>query len=302
MMSNNDKKIQLHGRVFIRGIIVAKTGLHIGGAENEISIGGVDNTVVRDPLTQRPYIPGSSLKGKMRSLTEKIKDRPQNQKIGKDVWIHLCQELADYETCPVCQIFGTIGITDGKNENLTSKPTRLVVRDVALDENSVKELEKAKTDLPFTEVKWEVAIDRVTSAATPRQLERVPAGAEFGPFELVYNIYEAGDLERFRYLIDSLSLLEDDYLGGSGSRGSGKMDFVNLNISYKHSENYREHFTLYPLLETETPYPYDEKEWEKPKESEKKPYTYKGAKLTSLVQALPDIQKNLIEIFFPTKP
>jgi len=91
-------------------------------------------------------------------------------------------------------------------------------------------LGRARTDLPLSEIKWEAAIDRVTSAATPRQMERVPAGAEFGPAEMVYSIYEADDIDRFRNVVEGMQLLEDDYLGGSGSRGSGKVAFRDIQV------------------------------------------------------------------------
>lgn len=229
-----DADIKLYGRVFIRGNIKAVTGLHIGGSEGAIAIGGVDNTVIRDPLTQRPYIPGSSLKGKMRSLMEKSDGRPQNRRIGRDVKIHNCETPEEYANCAVCHIYGIPGETG------FSRPTLLVVRDVMLTPDSIERLDTAKTDLPFTEVKWEVAIDRVTSAATPRQMERVPAGAEFGPFELVYSLYDPGDDKRFKRVVDGMSLLQDDYLGGSGTRGSGKIEFTGLTVTLKHSDNYTE--------------------------------------------------------------
>jgi CRISPR-associated protein Csm3 len=229
--------IKLYGRVFITGAIRAVTGLHIGGAEGAISIGGVDNIVIRDPLTQRPYIPGSSLKGKMRSLLEKNDGRPQNRPIGQAT-IHSCATGEEYATCDVCQIYGVPG------EAGFSRPTRLVVRDVALTDTSAGQLATAKTDLPFTEVKWEVAIDRVTSAAVPRQMERVPAGAEFGPFEIVFSLYDPGDDARFKRVVDSMSLLVDDYLGGSGSRGSGKISFEAMTVILKRSEEYLKPETL----------------------------------------------------------
>jgi CRISPR-associated protein Csm3 len=217
------KQANLYGRVFITCQIKAETGLHIGGAESSLSIGGVDNVVIRDPLSNQPYIPGSSLKGKMRSQMEKFHSLPQNQRIGQ-VTIHSCQDADDYADCAVCHIYGLPGERD------FSTSTRLVVRDVQLAEESVRALRKAKTDLPLSEVKWEAAIDRVTSAATPRQMERVPAGAVFGPAEMVYSIYEGDDVDRFRDVVDGMQLLEDDYLGGSGSRGSGKVAFRAIQV------------------------------------------------------------------------
>jgi CRISPR-associated protein Csm3 len=133
----------------------------------------------------------------------------------------------------VCQVFGVPG------ELETSGPTRLVVRDVFLDDTSAQDLARLRTDLPFTEIKWEAAIDRVTAAATPRQMERVPAGAVFGRFELIYSLYGPGDAARFGYVLRALDLLEDDYLGGQGSRGSGQIEFVNLRLEGKRQADYQ---------------------------------------------------------------
>jgi CRISPR-associated protein Csm3 len=186
--------IDLYGRVFITGNIKAVTGLHIGGAAGALEIGGVDSPIIRDPLTNRPYIPGSSLRGKMRSLTEKAAGAALNFYIsrtkGKEVRIHVCDDAQAYQACPVCPIFGVTG------DSPASAPTRLIVRDVFLGDESAKVLEEAQTDLPFSEVKWEATIDRVTSAAVPRQIERVPAGAVFEEFEMVYSVYDAADLDR----------------------------------------------------------------------------------------------------------
>jgi len=227
------KSANLYGRVFIECQIETQTGLHIGGAESSLSIGGVDNVVIRDPLSNRPYIPGSSLKGKMRSQMEKFHGLSQNQRIGQ-VFIHTCNNAGDYADCVVCHVYGVPGQMD------FSTSTRMVVRDVQLTEESVKALNSAKTDLPFSEVKWEAAIDRVTSAATPRQMERVPAGAVFGPAELVYSIYEAADVARFANVVEGMQLLEDDYLGGSGSRGSGKIAFRDIHLTAKARDSYRQ--------------------------------------------------------------
>ena len=226
------KTANLYGRVFIECEIETKTGLHIGGAESSLSIGGVDNVIIRDPLSGRPYVPGSSLKGKMRSQMEKFHGLSQNQRIGRDVYIHTCKSAEEYAGCVVCHIYGVPGEAD------FSTSTRLVVRDVQLTEKSVAKLNAAKTDLPFTEVKWEAAIDRVTSAATPRQMERVPAGAVFGPAEMVYSIYEPADIGRFENVVEGMQLLEDDYLGGSGSRGSGKVVFRDIHVYARARGNY----------------------------------------------------------------
>lgn len=236
----NNQRIQLKGRVFITFNIKAVTGLHIGGTESGIEIGGVDKTVIRDPLTNRPYIPGSSLKGKVRSLLEKYKGLRQNQRIGQG-YIHSCDDGKEYLQCDVCQVFGVPGERD------FATPTRLVVRDVMMTDDSAQALEvSGRTDLPYTEVKTEVSIDRVTSAANPRQMERVPAGTVFGPAELVYSLYDGdgcdvrNDIERLRTLVEGLQLLEDDYLGGLGSRGSGKVKLQDITVTLRVGEKYAE--------------------------------------------------------------
>lgn len=239
------RRIQLKGRIFLTFNIKAVTGLHIGGSETGIEIGGVDKVVIRDPITNRPYIPGSSLKGKVRSLLEKYRGLILNRNIGGTA-IHTCDKSETYAGCDVCQVCGVPGEMD------FATPTRLVVRDVHLAEESARDLtERARTDLPYTEVKTEVSIDRVTSAANPRRMERVPAGAVFGPAELIYSVYEGTDgntsianprkdVERLRILVEGLQLLEDDYLGGLGSRGSGKVKLQGIKIFVRPSERYLE--------------------------------------------------------------
>jgi len=247
-MANNG--VKLYGRAFLKGEIHALSGLHVGGATGGLEIGGVDMPVIRDAFGV-PYVPGSSLKGKMRSLWEKWNGAPQNRRIGRGVNIHVCQTREDYIACPVCPIYGTEGQTEA------SAPTRITVRDVPLDTNSLAE---ATTDLPYAEVKWEVAIDRVTSAAVPRQMARVPSGAIFRQPDgdaaelLAFSFYEAGDVARFGDMLTALQLLEDDYLGGQGSRGSGQVAFRNLTVickgkDYDHPREIGQGDTLQELLD-----------------------------------------------------
>lgn len=243
----SERNIQLKGRVFLTFDIVAVTGLHIGGSDVGVEIGGVDKTVIRDKLTNRPYIPGSSLKGKMRSLLEKYHNKPINFPKNKPAF-HVCLSAEPYKTCDVCQVFGVSG------DQEFATPTRLVVRDTFLSEESVKKLENAQTDLPYTEVKTEVSIDRVTSAANPRQMERVPAGAVFEKAEMVFSLYEGegcsaqNDLERLSVLLEAMHLVEDDYLGGLGSRGSGKVAFTNIQVAFrKDATQQPEMLTLQPF-------------------------------------------------------
>ena len=227
--------VKLHGRIFLTFHIELLSGLHIGGAASSLEIGGLDKPVIRNPLNNQPYIPGSSLKGKMRSLIEKASGAPQTYKINKNVFVHSAQNIKEYYDYPVARIFGMLPDFKESREAVPA-PTRLTVRDVQLTTESKDMLTHARTDLNYTEVKWEAAIDRVTSAAAPRQIERVPAGAVFGPAELIYSVYvgeneEAPEVARwFRHVIEALDYLEDDYLGGMGTRGIGRVTFTNLKL------------------------------------------------------------------------
>lgn len=235
--------IKLYARVIITGKIVARTGLHIGGSGGSFSIGGNDNPVIVNPMNGQPYIPGSSLRGKMRSLTEKYMGVMLTS--HANVTMHTAKTAEEYEKSPIANIYGV----SAEDFNL---PTRLIVRDVALSPDSVEKLKKARTDLPFTEVKTEVSIDRITSQANPRSIERVPAGAEFGPMELVYSLYQPQDADWFAVLVDGMALLEDDYLGGSGSRGSGKISFEEIVITVKATLNPDDYRKPYELLRAES--------------------------------------------------
>src|SRR5687767_12220304 len=126
MSLDTSPQVQLYGRVFIRGEIRLINGLHIGAERGELTIGGVDNAVIRDVLTNQPYIPGSSLRGKMRSLAEKVTGAPQNTGIGSGVRIHTAkwpEQYRDYWVNPVFGVPSEIGFA-------IAAPTRLIVRDM----------------------------------------------------------------------------------------------------------------------------------------------------------------------------
>ena len=209
---------QLTKKVFIEGSIRAVTGLHIGGSNPGFAIGGADATVVRNPLTLFPYIPGSSLKGKMRSLLERLEGRWSDGNMT-----HLkAGPLKDVDHI-ICKIFGTT-LEELKNQGKSDRPIcRIIVRDCELTKNSAAKLGKIKSDMPYTEVKTEVVIDRITAAATPRQLERVPAGAVFN-MRIVLNVFDGdNDNELVNKIFEALCLVQNDALGGKGSRGSGEV-------------------------------------------------------------------------------
>lgn len=225
----------------MKGDIVVKTGLRIGGSSGGLKIGGVDLNVITDP-EGKPYIPGSSLKGKLRSLIEK-KFSSGNPQFWNDsdsqgnVVGHKCKSEQEYSKCAVCKIWGIAA-----TENLkVPTPTRLIVCDTYLDEKSITPEMKDNLDLPYTEVKFETAINRLSGTAlhgSLRQIERVPAGAIFNDAEIIYNVFEEQDKEILINLFIALELLEHDYLGGMGSRGYGRVVFNNIRIFWNKRENY----------------------------------------------------------------
>ena len=222
------KKIQ------VQGFIKAVTGLHIGGSNLGLSIGGADATVVRNPLTNEPYIPGSSLKGKMRTLLERVHVGEQYAETFSEGFGEARRFVFKDIRHPIVQLFGTTPEEVRKRKFEDQPVGRLIVRDCLLTRKSAQRLFSSKTtDMPYTEVKTEVAIDRVTSAAVPRQLERVPAGAVFR-MEHIINVYEGDDENRLlNLLFEGLLLLQNDYLGGKGSRGSGQVRIVVGRVRYK---------------------------------------------------------------------
>lgn len=251
---------KLVAKIFITGKIKAETGLHIGGSKSSLDIGGVDLNVIKTPKGE-PFIPGSSLKGKLRSMLARMEGSEAiNRSEGA--------RLADVDFNYLNQLFGNSG-TDNQQKDGDDKPkakgmdkgevSRLIVRDAALDSTHFKEeaFKKADLDDEYTTVKWENTIDRRKGTAEhPRQLERVPAGALFD-FEIVYDLYEDGknpyeyspkekeiygekpknnqtNAEKHAWsLLVAMKLLESDYLGGQGSRGYGKVSFQEVKIEQK---------------------------------------------------------------------
>jgi len=227
--------MKLNKKIFIEGTITAKTGLHIGSKNIGLSIGNTDNTVLRDPVTQQPYIPGSSLRGKIRSLIERFEGKIDQVNMGDVKNGPHIKDPNHY----ICKIFGMPAENAGK---FNVPPSRLIVRDCKLTDTGLKFLKSAKnTDMPFTEVKTEVVIDRVTSAANPRQIERVPAGAEF-KLQMILNVWSSDDAKQetefLQALFKGLELLQDDYLGGHGSRGSGQVQICIAALTEKNLDDY----------------------------------------------------------------
>jgi CRISPR-associated protein Csm3 len=239
-MSEVKNKLELIMKIVVKGNIKALTGIAIGGANTAMNIGGIDKGIIRNPLTKEPYIPGSSLKGKMRSLLELKYGTIGDEKMG----VVINGAALDLEKHPSARLFGNVS-KDMISLKTKQKPSRLIVRDAALSNLQTKEKNKndffKDTELPFAEVKTEVVIDRITARAMPRQLERVPAGAMFD-FELVLNIFRGEGENKAELVTDmftALGLVQDDYIGGSGSRGSGQIAFCNLKVYERTMDYYK---------------------------------------------------------------
>ncbi len=207
----------------LEGRLTLKSGLHIGSGNMEMHIGGTDSPVIKHPHTLEPYIPGSSLKGKVRSLLEMESGLMIHTK-GSVVSAKILKDLSGNERGQaeaIIKIFGSGG--DDKGEETGLGPTRVSFADCYLDEEWKKKAQANRWQL--TEVKSENSIDRIKgTAANPRFIERVPEGTQF-EFRLSFKVLDEGDERLFDLLLEGLKLLELDAIGGSGSRGYGRIAF-----------------------------------------------------------------------------
>ncbi len=212
----------------IQGQIELASGLHIGSGNTEMHIGGTDNPVIKNPVNNQPYIPGSSLKGKMRSLLE-WRAGVVLETEGKPLGFKHLSSLADGQLAAgvnILRMFGGAPEGSAQDETLIERigPTRLSFWDCNLDPEWVSEMQDK--NLLLTEVKMENAIDRIKGVAeNPRNTERVPAGARFD-FRITVRVHD--DEEMLDDILRGLKLLELTGIGGSGSRGYGKLKFTGL--------------------------------------------------------------------------
>ena len=223
--------------VTISGKILLLSGLHIGGTDGGVKIGGIDLSVIKNPISGLPYIPGSSLKGKTRFLLEhyyNVVPRDGSvSKPGRDA------------SNPIAVVFGHI------DKDVQTMPTRVIYRDSNiigavenLDDLSEANLAarmmnvddaKLKMNSLFVEGKTEVSIDRNTGTVNtrqggPRQIERVPAGTVFD-LEIVLRVFDDNEKdEHLKIIKQGLKLLQNDALGGYGSRGGGRGKFFDLKV------------------------------------------------------------------------
>ena len=232
------------GKLVLEGEIQCQTGLHIGAGKGSLEIGGADNPVVKDAFGI-PYIPGSSLRGRLRSLLEQTLGLAVPSELvylskrkGQEVRIHQSDRPDD----EVCVLFGrTPGrverVSGESNDTPSATPSRLTVYDAPLVVDSITQQMRENLDDELTEVKSENAVDRITSQANPRTLERVPAGARFR-FRMVLDVLCEEDRPLLARVAEGLRLLEDDALGGGGSRGSGRIGFTGLNLTWRSKDYY----------------------------------------------------------------
>lgn len=269
--------LEFKGKYIIKSKLVCETGLHIGGASEGLEIGGLDNPVIKDTLTDEPYIPGSGLKGKLRSLLEwslgpnVFTGMPhhftQNQKSRGEPTFSPCscgrcascilfgvtpqssvnEKKAPEQECQEKMFAAELTTGDQGKTFLIAGPTRLTVRDGFLTDEPPRgdKSYKTKTEIQdmlgknfFTEVKTENTLDRVTAEANPRPMERVPRGAAFD-IEMVFDVYRPKDKDLLKDLFTAMHLLEESALGGTVSRGSGKVSFTDITATFRPVSYYK---------------------------------------------------------------
>lgn len=200
----------MYSKIKITGNIEILTGLHIGGSGGISMIGAIDSPVVRDPNTRLPIIPGSSIKGKLRSL------------LAKDFGLLPNQKNHNEDAPEVLRLFGS-------SEKGNIQRARLQISDAFFSQESKNTFDEK--ELSYTETKYENTINRLTAVANPRQIERVTRGAKFD-LHIIYNVENEDEVkEDFHNLQRGILLLENDYLGGGGTRGSGRVRFEITDVS-----------------------------------------------------------------------
>ncbi len=196
----------MYAKIQILGTIEVVTGMHIGGSGAFAAIGAVDSPIIKDVITNLPLIPGSSLKGKMRTLLAK----KYNDGIVK----------IEHDAPCIKRLFGS-----SKDEEF--RHGRLIFSDaIMINREELRE----RGMQSMTEVKFENTINRVTAVANPRQIERAVRGSKF-ELNIIYEADDPTAIEEDMKLVqEGLMLLEYDYLGGNGSRGYGKVNFKDISV------------------------------------------------------------------------
>lgn len=199
----------MYSKIRITGVLETKTGMHIGGSSAFSAIGAVDSPVIKDVRNGKPMVPGSSLKGKIRTLLAK----KYNEAVVNP----------DNDAECIRRVFGSAK----KDKDNKVHASKIIVSDMFLmneDEMRNRGIES------FTEVKFENSINRATAVANPRQIERAIKGLQFG-IDMIYEVENGKEdevIDDIKLLAEGMKMLEYDYLGGSGSRGYGKVQFFDM--------------------------------------------------------------------------
>lgn len=199
----------MYSKIQITGVLETKTGMHIGGSSAFSAIGAVDSPVIKDVRTGKPMVPGSSLKGKIRTLLAK----KYNEAVVNP----------DNDAECIRRVFGSAK----KDKDNKVHASKIIVSDMFLlneDEIRNRGIES------LTEVKFENNINRASAVATPRQIERAIKGLQFG-IDMIYEVDNGKEdkvIDDIKLLAEGMKMLEYDYLGGSGSRGYGKVQFFDM--------------------------------------------------------------------------
>lgn len=199
----------MYSKIQITGVLETKTGMHIGGSSAFSAIGAVDSPVIKDVRTGKPMVPGSSLKGKIRTLLAK----KYNEAVVNP----------DNDAECIRRVFGSAK----KDKDNKVHASKIIVSDMFLlneDEIRNRGIES------LTEVKFENSINRATAVANPRQIERAIKGLQFG-IDMIYEVDNGKEdevIDDIKLLAEGMKMLEYDYLGGSGSRGYGKVQFFDM--------------------------------------------------------------------------
>ena len=199
----------MYSKIRITGALETKTGMHIGGSSAFSAIGAVDSPVIKDVRNGKPMVPGSSLKGKIRTLLAK----KYNEAVVNP----------DNDAECIRRVFGSAK----KDKDNKVHASKIIVSDMFLmneDEIRNRGIES------FTEVKFENSINRATAVANPRQIERAIKGLQFG-IDMIYEVDNGKEdevIDDIKLLAEGMKMLEYDYLGGSGSTGYGKVQFFDM--------------------------------------------------------------------------
>lgn len=199
----------MYSKIQITGVLETKTGMHIGGSSAFSAIGAVDSPVIKDVRNGKPMVPGSSLKGKIRTLLAK----KYNEAVVNP----------DNDAECIRRVFGSAK----KDKDNKVHASKIIVSDMFLmNENEIRN----RGIESFTEVKFENSINRATAVANPRQIERAIKGLQFG-IDMIYEVENGKEdevIDDIKLLAEGMKMLEYDYLGGSGSRGYGKVQFFDM--------------------------------------------------------------------------